>query len=184
MPIARLVAGAATLMIAAALVVSGCGSSGKSTTTTGASQTETWVAGVCSAVVDYKGALKGAATTLKTSGVSNTNLNEAADTVKSATNTFVKTLDELGPPGTTAGQQAKETFTGLRSDLQQDAATVRSETSSPESTALSAGAVATSTLQTAQNQVKSAVDKLKSLDPTGELKAAFSKASECSSLQS
>ena len=168
--------GAALGCLVASLAVSGCGSSSKSTTP----QAVTWADGVCSAVTSYKASLADAASTLESGQISKPAIKEAATHVKSATQDFTATLRDLGKPGTTAGQQARTTLDGLSSSLQTEAQRIQESTS--EST-LSAVSVASTALLNAQSQVTAAWDKLKVLDPKGELHDAFSKAESCSSLE-
>jgi hypothetical protein len=162
--------------LAALLAVSGCGSGDKSTTP----QAVTWADGVCSAVTSYKTALGNAATTLKSSELTKPALEGAANSVRGATQDFISTLRDLGKPDTTAGQQAKKTLDGLSSNLHDQAQKIRESTSG---SALSAVSVTSTALLTAQSQVATAFDKLKTLDPKGELHEAFSKADSCSSLE-
>ena len=168
--------GAVVACLAALLVVSGCGSTDKSTTP----QAVTWADGVCSAVTTYNNALGDTATTLKSVPLSKSAVHDAVKSAQNATQDFTATLRDIGKPGTTAGAQAKATLDGLASDLQKDAQTIRESTSG---SALSAVSVTSTTLLTARSQVTAAFDKLTALDPKGELHDAFSKAQSCSSLE-
>jgi hypothetical protein len=171
---------ALTAAAAASIALSGCGSSEKSSgTTTQASAAVTWAGGVCSAVTSYKSSLHHAGSTLKNGALSKSAVKEAAGSVRDATQTFITSVDDLGKPGTAAGKHAKSTIDALASDLQKDVKAMQDAVSG--SSVLTAVSVASTTLLTAQTQVKSAVDELQATDAKGELHNAFATAPSCSS---
>jgi hypothetical protein len=129
-------------------------------------------------VSTYQASLTAAAKSL-TGNLSKAGLQDAADKAKTATDTFVSTTKGLGKPDTDSGKQAKATLDTLSSQLDADATAVKSAS---ESSLLTGISTASATLVTAQNQIKTAFDQLKGLDPKGELGDAFSQASSCSSL--
>jgi hypothetical protein len=172
---ARLLGTAAA--VALTLFAAGCGSN-KSAGTTTTSSTVDWANGLCSAVSTYQASLTAAAKSL-TGNLSKAGLQDAADKAKTATDTFVSTTKGLGKPDTDSGKQAKATLDTLSSQLDADATAVKSAS---ESSLLTGISTASATLVTAQNQIKTAFDQLKGLDPKGELGDAFSQASSCSSL--
>ena len=157
---------------AGVLSVAGCGGSDSS------SATVKWADGVCSAVVDYKNSLKDAASSVQSSP-SKQSLDKAVKSVQSATTTFVDKLDGLGQPDTKAAASAKQTLKDLSSELTKDANAIAAAGS--ESPLNLVSAVST-TLLSAQSQIKAAVTELKQLDAKGELHDAFSQASSCDSL--
>lgn len=172
MHVGRLVPGAALTIVAVALAVSGCGSSKKET-----SPAVAWADGVCSAVTTYKTSLETTATIVKKGTFSKSALNDAADSVKNATETFVTTVKDLGAPDTPSGQTVKKTIDDLASSLQEAAQTIQDATSG---SALSAVSTVSTALVTAQSQIATALDQLKKADAKGELHDAFSKAPSCS----
>ena len=99
--------------------------------------------------------------------------------MRDATQTFITSLQGLGKPGTAAGKQAKSTIDGLTSDLTKDVNAIQDAASG--SSALTAVSVTSTTLLTAQTQVKSAVEDLKTTDAKGELHDAFATAPSCAS---
>jgi hypothetical protein len=167
----------ATAVAAVALLAAGCGSN-KSADTTTTSSTVDWANGVCSAVATYQGSLTDAAKSV-TGNISKSGLQDAADQVKSATDTFVSETKSLGKPDTEAGKQAKTTLDTLSSQLDTDVSAVQSATGSGVLAAVSS---ISATLATAQKQITTAFDQLKGLDASSELSDAFSQASACSSL--
>jgi hypothetical protein len=168
----------AAAVVVAALGVAGCGSGGD-TTTTSASATSTWAEGVCSATKVYKESLQAASSSVKGGGLSKSGLQDAADNVKSATDTYVSSLKDLGAPGTSAGKAAKETVDNLVTSLNHDAETIADASSG---SVLEAVSVVSTTLVTARDEVASAVDELEKIDAKGELKTAFATAPSCVAL--
>jgi hypothetical protein len=162
------------VVAAGVLAVAGCGGSGSDSS----SATTKWADGVCSAVVDYKNELKDAASSVQSSP-SKESLDNAVKDVKSATNTFVDKLDGLGQPDTKAAASAKQTLKDLSSELTKDANAIAAAGSESP---LSLVSTVSTTLLSAQSQIKSAVAELKQLDAEGELNDAFSQASSCDSL--
>lgn len=180
MKVARLALVAAT--VAGSLGVAGCGSSSDtSADQTTTSATVSWADGVCSAAQTYKGALQDVSASVKSGGVSKSALQDAADKVRKATDTFVSSLDGLGEPGTAAGQAAKETVDDLASQLEKDAQAIADATAE-SSSALTAISAVSATLVTAKDQIRSAYDDLKQIDAKGELQEAFSTAPACETL--
>ena len=172
----------ATAAVAGSVALAGCGSSSESAAeTTSASATVTWADGVCSAAQTYKGALQDVSASVKGGSVSKSALQDAADKVRSATDTFVSSLHDLGKPGTAAGQAAKQTVDGLASQLQKDAQAI-SDATGGSSSALTVISEVSTTLVTAKGQITSAVDDLKQIDAKGELQEAFTTAPACKSL--
>jgi len=163
---------AAVVLAAAALT--GCGSSEE------ASPTVTWANGLCSAVTTYSTALRDAGTSVQSSGVSQSSIEDAVNAVTDATQTFASDIKDLGAPDTSAGEAAKQTIDNLASDLEDDANAIKEATSG--SSALSAISAVSSTLVTAQDQVKSAIDDLDSLGAKSELQQALADAEACDSV--
>jgi uncharacterized protein YukE len=161
----------------AAAAAAGCGGSGGGTTTVSA--TVTWADGLCSAVTTYKDSLTQTKDSLQ-SGVSKSSLNDAAKSVKDATNTFASALGDLGTPDTEAGKTAKQAVDDLSKTLQKTANTVQSATS--ESSLLGAVSVVSAALLSAQTAAKNAINQLKSTDAQAELQDAFKQAPACDGL--
>jgi len=166
----------AAVPLAAALVLAGCGGSSGTTTTTSA--TASWAEGLCSAVTQYSTAVKGAAQTLTSGNVSSEGLQEAADSVKSATNELTSTVNGLGGPQTQARQTVQSTLTGLTSSLQGYASSIGKTVASDESALTTVNAVSSTLLQ-AQTAVTQARDHLQQVDAKGEIRSALSQAPSC-----
>jgi hypothetical protein len=180
-----------------AVLAAGCGSSSSSstssttttttstaTTTTGASATDAWANGVCSAFATWKASITSALTSVQ-SNPSKDGLTSAANDAQSATETLASDLKGLGKPNTTAGQQAKTSLDQLSKTLTNDVNTIKTALSGASGASGLAGAVsvATTTLTAMGKEITSTVDDLKSLDAKGELEKAFTQSGTCSSLK-
>jgi hypothetical protein len=179
-----------------AVLAAGCGSSSSSststpttttstaTTTTGASATDAWANGVCSAFATWQASIKSALTSVK-NNPSKDALTSAANDAKSATETLASDLKGLGKPDTTAGQQAKASLDQLSKTLTNDVDTIKTAVSGASSASdlASAVSVAKTTLTAMGKEITSTVNDLKSLDTKGELEKAFAQSTACSSLK-
>ena len=171
---------AVPVVLGAVVLAAGCGGDKSASDTTSPSE---WANGVCSAINTWTGSVKSAGESLKDSP-SKDGLDSAANDVKSATDTFVSDLKDLGKPDTKAGQQAKTSIDQLSSDVDKDVQDMQSavDEASGVSGVLTAVSSVAATLATMNNQVKSTFSELEQLDPAGELDRAFQDASACSSL--
>jgi hypothetical protein len=172
---------AIAVVAATVLLAAGCGSSKKNAeTSTQASTTVQWAGGLCSALTTYTKSLTDAASTL-TGNLTASGMQDAATSIKSATNTFVSDTKNLGKPDTSAGQQAKATIDTLSTNLNKDVSTIQDATGSG---LLKGASTITATLTSVQSQITTAFNELKGLDAKGELSKAFSDAPSCASLKS
>ena len=96
----------AAVLVALAVLASGCGSSKPPSATD-------WANGVCSAVSTWTTSLADAADTLKSGNVTKDSITSAADSAKTATDKLTKDLKKLGKPNTKAGAQAQQTVDQL-----------------------------------------------------------------------
>lgn len=164
------------LVALVAALAAGCGSDKSKDSS---SSTTDWANGVCSAVTTYRDSLTKAADSLK-GNVSKAGFEDASKQVQTATKSFVDETKSLGKPNTDSGKQAKDTLDTLSSQLNNDLDTIKGADGAGLVQGLS---VVTGALASAQTQVQTAFDQLKSLDAKGELSDAFDKASACSSLR-
>lgn len=166
-------------LAATALLAAGCGSSKNAETTTTTSTVD-WMNGVCTAASTYRTSVTDAAKSFS-DNPSKAGLQDAADQVRTATDTFVSTTKSLGKPNTSAGQQAKATLDTLTTGLNEDASTIEDAAGKG---VIAGIPVITATLTTAKSQITTAFNELKGLDPKGELGSAFSQAASCTALTS
>jgi hypothetical protein len=174
----RSILGVSTVLAAAALLAAGCGSSNKNNTTT-TSPTVTWASGLCTAITTYQKSLTTIANNTAKLALSKSALQQAVTQAKDATDTFVSTVKGLGTPQTTAGADAKKTVDTLATQLQDGADKIAAASSGSTLNTIS---VVSSTLITAQDQLKTAITQLKQLDAKGELQSAFKQAPACANV--
>jgi hypothetical protein len=161
--------------------VTGCGSSSsENTTTSTASELETWAGGVCTAVTKYQASLAATRATLRAEDLSRPALQVGVENASAATRAFTDALDDLGPPPAPQADKAKTILQELQSDLSKQADKVRSLSGTNDVKA--AASTITDALTSASADAKNAVDELRKLDPKGNLGQAFDSAGSCSSL--
>jgi hypothetical protein len=170
----RLVLLAATLGVLAVLAA-GCGGSDDSDETT------QWADSLCTAMTTWTQSLSDAASSIQGNGLSRSAIQSAIDDAKTATQTFVDDLRDLGAPDTQAGADAQDAINDLASDLSDD---IDDAQSAVEQASTLPGAISavTNALTTMSNQVSSTFTELGQLDPKGELEQAFGDAESCKSL--
>jgi hypothetical protein len=175
---------AVIVLLACAGLAAGCGGSDDSSDET-SSPTE-WADGLCAAVSTWTSALSAVGDELEESGLSKDAIDDAVNDVKSATDTLLDDLGDLGKPDTEAGDQAQQSLDQLSTNLEQDVDSIEAavEDASSPSELLQAAPAVGDTLATMGTQVRSTVQELEDLDPAGELKSAFEQASSCDNLSS
>jgi hypothetical protein len=168
------------LVLAAVLLVAGCGSK-KSAPQTPAD----WANGVCNAGNTWVTSMKSSVNSVTSGSISKSSIQGAADDIKSATDTLESDLKALGKPNTTSGQQARDSLDQLSSELQTDVDSIKSAVNSISSlsSATSAASTTKATLTKMKDQVSSTVTELKQLDVGGELQTAFKQSSACTKLK-
>jgi hypothetical protein len=115
--------------------------------------------------------------------VSKGSLESASGDIKTASNTLVTDLKDLGKPDTKAGQKAKAAVDQLTGEIDQDVKNMQNAVDKISATGVvpAASSVA-STLTTMGSQIGSAASKIGNADPGGELKKAFQSSSACQKL--
>lgn len=166
---------AAALAVAASLFAAACGSSG-TTTSTNASEAVTWATSLCSATTTWQQALKDAASAVK-ADPTRAGLSAAADKAKSATEDYVSALSDLGTPATTAGDQAKAELDALKTQLQDQVATMKD--AAKGASPLTTVSLVSGTLAQMGQQIEKTFQSLQSKDPKGELQQAFRQTDAC-----
>ena len=172
----------AMLVLGALLVAAGCGGSSSSSS----ESPDQWASGFCSSVTTWKRPSQARRANELKSSPSKDSLSTAVDDIKSASDTLVSDLKDLGKPNTKQGQDAKDEVDQLSSELNNDVDQMKGDVknvSGVRDVPTAAQSVRT-TLSTMKNQVNSAVTKLGQANPDGELKQAFQNSSDCNSLTS
>jgi hypothetical protein len=173
----------ALVVLTAAVAAAGCGGGSKSSSSSSnTSSADDWANGLCSALVTWTSSVKSATGSLK-GGVSKGSLESATSDIKTASNTLVTDLKDLGKPDTKGGQQAKDAVDQVSGEIEQDVKNMQNAVDkiSSKGVAPAASSVA-STLTTMGSQIGSAAGKIGNADPAGELKKAFQNSSACKTL--
>jgi hypothetical protein len=160
------------------VLLAGCGGD------SGSSASEDYANSVCGDLSTWVTDVNGAVTSLTDAGLATDkeDVQSAVDQAKDATDDLLSSLEELGPPETDAGQEAKSELDSLGATLRQQIETVE-QALDAETGAAALTATVTAALSTAATAVESTYNELKSLDPGGELEDAFKNADDCESLQ-
>jgi hypothetical protein len=168
--------------LAAALLFAGCGSKG---TTTSTESTADWAGNLCTAITTWKTSVNSAVDSVKSGGISKSSLQDSADQVKAADQTFADTLKNLGKPNTKAGAQAKQSLDQLSTDISTEQQKISAAISGVASVTgiVAAAPVVLASLETMSTDVSTTFKQLQSLDASGELSSAFDQASECQALK-
>ena len=168
------------LGLSSLLVAAGCGGSSSKE-----SSAEEWAGGLCSALTTWTSSVKSSANSLK-GNPSEDGLKSATGDIKSASDTLVSDLKDLGKPDTKAGQDAKDAVDQLSSEVEDDVQEMQSAVDKVAGVqgVLAGTSSVSATLSKMGNQINSAASKLESADPGGELKQAFQNAPACKDLTS
>jgi hypothetical protein len=168
------------LVLSSVVVAAGCGGSSSNELSA-----EDWASGACSAVTTWTSSVKSAGNSLK-SNPSEESLSGATGDIKSASDTLVGDLKDLGKPDTEGGQDAKDAVDQLSSEIEDDVQEMQNAVDNVSGVQglLTAATSVSATLSKMGNQIRSAASTLGSADPGGELKQAFQDAPACKSLTS
>ena len=173
-----------------ALFAAGCGgedeSSSQTTTeaSTGAS-TDEWADSFCSALTTWKNDLEEAAEPLTDlSSLSEESLQQAADDAKTATETLSDSLNGLGRPDISSGEQVRSSVQDLATDVENGADEIETAVEGVASVADIPSAIdtITATVTDLGTEVDGAVQTLEDADASGELVTAFADADSCGEL--
>lgn len=178
-PLRRLLVPAlATIVLAA-----GCGGDDNGGDSTSPAE---WADSLCSATTDWTDSLRSTTDSLRSGNLTEDSLRNAADDVKSSTETFVDDVKGLGKPDTESGQQAEDLVNGLGDDLEEGSQKIEDtiEGVSDASGVLNAVTVVSGTIQTMSQDVSSTIEQLRQLDPAGDLAQGFQEADSCDVIQS
>ena len=168
----------APLLLLAVLVLAGCGGDD------GSSASEDYANSVCSDLSTWVTDVQGTVQNLTDQGLSITrdDIQQAYDDAKESTDTMVNDIQQLGPPETEEGTQAKSELDDLATELQQQLDVIEQAINSGGGLA-SIAATVTTAVSTAANAVNSTYQSLQNLNPPGELRDAFENSDDCNSLQ-
>jgi hypothetical protein len=164
-------------LVAVVLLV-GCGGDSDS------SASEDYANSVCGELSTWVTDVNGAVTSLTDAGLATDkeDVQSAVDQATSATDDLLSSLEELGPPETDAGEQAKSELDSLGATLRQQIETIE-QALDADTGAVALAATVTAALSTAASAVESSYNELRVLDPGGELEDAFQNGDDCKSLR-
>jgi hypothetical protein len=167
------------LVLSSVVVAAGCGGSSNELSA------EDWASGACTAVTTWTSSVKSAGSSLK-SNPSEESLSGATGDIKSASDTLVGDLKDLGKPDTEGGQDAKDAVDQLSSEIEDDVQEMQNAVDNVSGVQglVTAATSVSATLSKMGNQISSAASTLGSADPGGELKQAFQNAPACKGLTS
>ena len=173
-----------------ALFAAGCGGEDESSrqTTNEASteaSTDEWADSFCSALTTWKKDLEEAAEPLTDlSSLSEESLQQAADDAKTATETLSDSLNGLGRPDISSGEQVRSSVQDLATDVENAAEEIETAVEGVASVADIPSAIdtITTTVTDMGTEVDGAVQTLEDADPSGELVTAFADADSCGEL--
>ena len=172
------------------LFAAGCGGDDESSSqtsieaSTGASTGE-WAESFCSALRTWKDDLEEAAEPLTDlSSLSEESLQQAADDAKTATETLSDSLNGLGRPDISSGEQVRSSVQDLARDVENGADEIETAVEGVASVADIPSAIdtITTTVTDMGTEVDGAVQTLEDADPSGELVSAFADADSCGEL--
>ena len=174
---------AAIVVLALAGVAAGCGGDDESES----DPTAAWADGFCSAVTDWTDELQTITAQFSdTSNLSQDGLESAASDVRTATQTLIDNLKELGAPDTDSGQEVKTALDSLSETLDSETSTIEDTADDISSiadlpSAISDISSSLSALGTTFSQTLTAIDDA---DVNGELQAALEDSPECANIRS
>jgi methyl-accepting chemotaxis protein len=171
--------GVALVVVALAVTAAGCGGSGNESQT---NPTAEWASGFCTAITDWTDSLKDVRSEFSdTSNLSQDGLESAAEDVRSATDTLVSDLKDLGTPDTPSGEDVKSAVDSLTTTVDDETAQIQETAQGVSSiadlpSAVSEISASLSALSTAFSQTLQTIDNA---DATGELRTALEDSPEC-----
>ena len=162
----------------------GCG--GSSTSSQGKTEAEKWADDICSSISTWRDTVSQARSTLRhPADLSVGTFEDTLRDVVDATRRLVREMGNLGPPGTTAGDQAADQLSNLSEELDKEMAvlkkTLRSDAPSLSEMLANLSTI-TGALSTMSADTRKTVDELSSLDGAAELRDAFDSSASCQHL--
>ncbi len=146
-----------------------------------------WASSFCGALSDSSSSVRESADTIKdTANLSANSLDEALTSAADATTTLKDDLEELGPPETEAGDDARQQVETYRSALEADSEKLQREATAPTSgpaELLQKVSTVTATLASMATSLEAAVTAISQADVEGQLRQALEDDSTCQDLK-
>ena len=153
-----------------------------STSSPGSEQTQAWADNLCGAVTMWKTDLSTATSQLSDrSNLTVEGAKAALSSISASTASFVDQLQDLGSPGTDAGEQAQQSLTTLTDTLEQQQKAIGNTLDGVSNARQLAAALPSisMSLTTMGTALSSTAGYLSSLDGADELHQAFKASSQC-----
>jgi ABC-type transporter Mla subunit MlaD len=143
-----------------------------------------WADDVCSAGTNWTESVTATAQSLSGGGLDQEEVRGAVGDLEDATRDFAQDLRALGPPDTGTGDEAEAALDDLAGDIEESVAEMKTAVDgvSSASEALAAVTAVSAILTTMGEQLAATLARLDTLDPQGELEAAFEEADACQEL--
>jgi hypothetical protein len=172
----------ATVVAALAVVAAGCGGSDESSS---ASPTDEWASGFCTAITTWTDSLTSITDQFSNpSSLTSDSLTDAANDVKSSTDTLVDDLRALGTPDTPSGEEVKNSIDELSTTVESEVADIESAANdvSGLSDLPSAISSITASLSAMSTAFSTALQSVQDADAGGELQTALEDSPECADI--
>jgi hypothetical protein len=171
--------------VAVASCTAGCG--GSNTAGQGKTDAEKWADDVCSSISTWHETVSRAKSTLRhPADLTVSTFEDTVRDVVDATGRLVTEVSDLGPPDTSAGDQAAEQLSKLSDQLDQEKAALKKATAgdaSSPSEMLANLSTITGSLAAMSTDITKTLDSLRSLDGAAELRDAFKSSETCRQLR-
>ena len=166
-----------TLLVLLALSLTACGDDDQSAS-------DEYANGVCSSLSTWVTDVQETVQSVTERGlaVSRADIQAALEETRDATGGLVNDLEELDPPETQDGEEARSELDELATQLREQVDVIEQALESGGSVTEIAATVSAA-VSTAANGVNTTVRNLQELDPAGELQDAFENSDDCESLR-
>ena len=171
-----------TAVAALALVAAGCGGSDESSS---ASPTDEWAEGFCTAITTWTDSLKSVTEQFASpSSLTQDGLTDAANDVKSSTDTLVDDLRGLGAPDTESGQAVKTSIDELSTTLESEVSKIESAVDGASGLTELPSAISsiTTSLSAMGSAFASTLQAIESADVKRELQTALEDSPACADI--
>ena len=163
-------------------IAAGCGGDDE-----GEDATAAWASGFCSAITDWTDELQSVTSQFSdTSNLSEEGLQSAAEDVRTATQTLVDDLKDLGRPETASGEEVESSLNELSDTLDGESAEIEDTAEGVSNLTDLPGAITTisSSLSAMLASFSNTLTAMQNADVEGELQTALEDSPECAGISS
>lgn len=169
-------------VLALAGIAAGCGGDDE-----GEDATAAWASGFCSAITDWTDELQNVTSQFSdTSNLSEEGLQSAAEDVRTATQTLVDDLKDLGRPETASGEEVENSLNELSDTLESETAEIEDTAEGVSNLTQLPAAITTitSSLSAMATSFSTTLTAIQSADVGDELQTALEDSPECAGISS